>query len=62
MDEEMMIMSSGEWSVTQAEDILKKYKACKTEHARNKLIPQIKWIMGRLKFEKQQVEKLIYGD
>jgi hypothetical protein len=58
MDEAEILIQSGDWLTNEATDIIKKYKECKTEHARAKLIPKMEYIRSRLAFEKRQFEQI----
>jgi len=52
-------LHSAEWLTKEADKLIAKYKACKTAHARNKLIPKLKYIQSRLMFEGKNIDKLI---
>lgn len=55
-------LQSGEWLVTQADELIKQYKACKTAHAQNRLRPRLDYMMKKLAFEGREVAKLLGED
>lgn len=52
-------LHSAEWYAAQATALIKEYKACRTEHARNLLIPKLKHIYFKLGFERRGIAKLM---
>lgn len=54
-----MQLSSSKWTCEQADQLIKQWRACKTEHARRKLIPRLEEIRRRLVFERNGIDKLI---
>ena len=55
-------LKSGEWVVAEATNLIARYKACKTAHARNKLRPKLEYIKKRLAFESNEIDKITGGD
>lgn len=53
------LLDSGEWHTKEATKLIKEYKACRTEHARKKLLPKLEHMGKRLGFEKQELGKLM---
>lgn len=62
MEDQQMTLNSGEYFIKECEKLIAEYKACQTVHQRTKLIPRIEYMMKRLSFEKEQLDKLIYGN
>jgi hypothetical protein len=59
MEYEEIAIQNGEWIINEADKLIKQYKACKTDHARNKLRPQLGHMLERLSFEKREIGKLM---
>lgn len=53
------LLNSGEWHVKEATQLIEEYKACRTEHARKRLLPKLEHMGKRLGFEKQEIGKLM---
>lgn len=53
------LLDSGEWHTKEATKLIEEYKACRTEHARKKLLPKLEHMGKRLGFEKQELGKLM---
>ena len=55
-------INASEWAGNETDKLLKKYRACKTEHAKNRLIPQLEYMRKRMAFEQKALVKLIGAD
>ena len=55
-------INASEWAGNETDKLLKKYRACKTEHAKNRLIPQLEYMRKRMAFEQRALAKLIGQD
>ena len=60
-DEESIdiLIHSAEWYAKQSRQLLDEWKSCRTEHARQKLIPKLKHISSKLKFESSEIKKIM---
>jgi hypothetical protein len=52
-------LSASEWARNEADKLLKQYRACKTEHARNRLRPKLEYMRSKLAFESRALGKLL---
>jgi len=59
IQKQRILINAGEWSVEQAEKLIKKYKSCKTQHAKTKLLPDMACALERLSFERKEIEKIL---
>jgi hypothetical protein len=48
-----MLIHSAEWYAKQATTLIKKYEACRTEHARQQLWPKLEYIHTKIRFERR---------
>ena len=48
-----MLIHSAEWYVKQATTLIKEYRTCRTEHARQRVMPKLKHIYAKLGFERR---------
>lgn len=61
MNEEERIelqLDASQWACQEADKLIKKWKSCKTAHARSKLIPKMEEMRRRLSFEKRAIDIL----
>ena len=56
-----LLIGSAEWYAAQATALIKEYKACRTERARQLLMPKIKHMYAKLGFERRGLADII-GD
>lgn len=56
-----MLLDSGEWYAAQAAALIKQYKVCRTERARQLLMPKLKHMAAKLGFERRGLAEII-GD
>lgn len=54
-----MQLSASSWLTKEADELIRRWKACKTAHARNKLRPKLEHMRARLHFEGKGIDKLI---
>ncbi len=52
-------LQTGDWIIEEATLLIKKYKACKTAHAQNRMRPQLLHMKARLAFQGRENEKLM---
>lgn len=55
-------INSSLWYCQESDKLIKQYKECKTEHARNKMIPKIITVVGKMEFQKREIMKYIPKD
>jgi hypothetical protein len=53
-------LDSAEWIYSETKVLIEKYNQCKTQHAKNRLLPKLHYMAKKLQFEKEQLRKLIY--
>jgi len=58
MDVELHLQAS-QWVLDETKKLLEEYEACKSEHARKKLLIKMERMMGRLQFELRELKKLL---
>lgn len=52
-------LNSAQWYCEEAGKYIAKYRACRTEHAKNQLIPKLKELYGKLHFEAEGLKRVI---
>ena len=55
-------INASEWVGNETDKLLNKYRACKTEHAKNRLRPQLEYMRKKMAFEQRALAKLIGAD
>ncbi len=59
MNRDELLIQSSEWWSGQADELIKRYKACKTVHEQNKLRPKLEQMQARLGYEKKLLSQAI---
>jgi hypothetical protein len=54
-----LLLKSSSWYLEQAKNLLKEYRECRTEHARQRLLPQIGYMHSKMVFEKGEIVKFM---
>jgi hypothetical protein len=56
--QEELRIQTGEWVIREATQLLENYHACKTEHEKNRMRPQLEYMRNKLFFEGKELEEL----
>lgn len=54
-----VLIDSADWYAKQASALVKQYRACRTAHARRRLLPKLQHIYSKLVFERRGLDRVI---